>query len=101
MPIWLASEVIGAAVQLGSRGIVVLLLLSAGVLYHRLVKRVTFRQFAFAGALLLSAFLVAGVLRGLRSGAPSVERPRNVLTAANEFQGLFTTAFDLHKRKEA
>ncbi|MEA2336254.1 MAG: hypothetical protein QOE82_261, partial [Thermoanaerobaculia bacterium] len=96
---WLGSMAVRTAVQLGSRSVTVLLLLSAGVLYHRLVKPVSVRVAAVGGAALLSAFLVAGALRGnYESGV--AEGPR-VLMAANEFQGLFTTALDLHKRKQS
>jgi hypothetical protein len=69
------------------------------LLYHRLVKPVTFRTFFVLGALLLTAFLVAGSLRMLQDLQAS-ERPKNVLTTANEFQALFATAFDLYQMKE-
>jgi hypothetical protein len=94
--LWLAFEVGSTAVRLGSRGAAVLLLLTAGVLYHRLVKPVKFLTAAVAGAVILSGFLILGVMRG-RS---ATDQP-NPLTASNEFQSLFTTALDLHHKKIA
>jgi hypothetical protein len=97
--VWLAWEIAGVVLLLGSRTTVVLLIMSAGLLYHRLVKPVTFRTFFVVGALLLSAFLVAGALRFFQ-GSQESERPRNFLTTANEFQALYATAFDLYQKKE-
>lgn len=98
--VWLAYEVLSTVITLGSRGRVVLLLISAGVLYHRLVRPVRFRTLIAAGVLLLSGFLLAGAIRVVKSPEVMKERAGHVLTAANEFQGLFGTAFDIHKRKE-
>lgn len=95
---WLAWAVTSLLVRLGSRGPVVLLLLSAGMLYHRLVRPVTFRQFVSVGLILLVAFLGVGIVR-IMQAAPDVPIP-NILTATNEFQALFTTAYDLHKQKQ-
>ena len=97
--LWVAAEMATVAVRLGSRSSAVLLLISAGVLYHRLVKPLSLRLSIVAGVLLLTAFLAVGALRG-RSGS-SQERAPNAITAANEFQVLFTTAFDIHQRAEA
>lgn len=97
--IWLAGEVAATVIRLGSRSVAVILLISAGVLYHRLVKRVTFRTAIAAGTLLLAGFLIVGAIRVRQPGV--AESGSNILTAANEFQGLFTTAFDIHKKREA
>jgi hypothetical protein len=99
LALWLAYEVFSTAITLGSRGRVVLLLISASVLYHRLVKPLRFRTVIAGGLLLLSAFLVAGAVRVVNSPEAMKENAGHVLTVGNEFQGLFTTAFDIHKRK--
>ncbi len=99
--LWLVYEILWTFITLGSRGRAVLLLISAGVLYHRLVKPVSFRLVIVAGTLLLAGFLVAGVIRVVSSPEAMRKDVGHVLTAANEFQGLFGTAFDIHKRKEA
>jgi hypothetical protein len=98
--LWLGYEIFVTVSTLGSRSRVVLLLISAGVLYHRLVKPLRFRILIGAGLLLLSAFLVAGAVRVVSSPDARKERAGQVLTTGNEFQGLFATAFDIHKRKE-
>lgn len=98
---WLAYEAISTVVRFGSRGRVVLLLISAGVLYHRLVKPVRFRGLITAGTLLLGAFLLYGAVRVVDSSELMEERSQHVLTGGNEFQGLFTTAFDIYKKKAA
>jgi len=99
--LWLSYEILSTAIRLGSRSRVVLLIISAGVLYHRLVKPVSFRRLIAAGLLLLSAFLVAGAVRVVASPEMMRERAGTVLTGGNEFQGLFATAYDIHQRKEA
>lgn len=97
---WLLYEIFFTVVTLGSRGRMVLLLLAAGVLYHRLVKAIRFRTLVIAGGLLLLGFLILGAIRVVGSKEDMRERVAHVLTAGNEFQGLFTTAFDIHKKKE-
>jgi len=97
---WLGFELVTRSLMMGSRTSLVLLLLSVGILYHRLVKPLSFRLLALAGTALIGGFLVLGVIRNMQFAAPN-ESPENPILAANEFQGLFTTAFDLYKMKEA
>lgn len=94
---WLVLEVVTTAMRMGSRAATVLLLLAAAVLYHRLVRPLGFKIAIAGGSLLLSAFLLAGALR---AAGPAERRVGNVLIGANEFQGLFTTAFDIYKKKQ-
>jgi hypothetical protein len=101
LALWLFYEILSSVITLGSRGRVVLLLISAGVLYHRLVKPVRFRALIAAGLLLLVGFMVLGAIRVVDSREAMEESAHHVLTGSNEFQGLFTTAFDIHKKKEA
>jgi hypothetical protein len=99
--LWICYEIFFTIWTLGSRGRVVLLLISAAVLYHRLVKPLRFRLLIGGGMLLLAAFLVAGAIRMASSPESVKANVGHVLTGANEFQALFATAFDIHKRKEA
>lgn len=101
LALWLLYEVLTTVLTLGSRGRVVLLLIGAGVLYHRLVKAVSFPRLIFAGVLLLTGFLVLGAIRVVESSGDMRDRAAHALTDGNEFQGLFTTAFDLHKKRES
>jgi hypothetical protein len=98
--LWVVFELVGTAVRFGSRGEAVLLLLSVGMLFHRLVRRLSFFTLGAAGVMIMAGFLLIGALREFRVTNPT-ERPPNVLIADNEFQALFTTAFDLYKRKQA
>jgi hypothetical protein len=93
---WLAFEVTTTAVRMGSRAAAVLLLLAAAVLYHRLVRPIGFKTAIAGGSLLFVSFLLAGAIR-FGSSPGHVD---HLLVGANEFQGLFTTAFDIYKRKE-
>ena len=96
---WLALEVFATALRMGARTDTVFLLLAAILLYHRLVRPLTFKAVAAAGTVLLISALAYGVARDFRhSGGPASTRAYG--TAANEFQILMGTAFDLHKRQE-
>jgi hypothetical protein len=97
---WLGFELVTRSLMMGARTSLVLLLLSAGILYHRLVKPLSFRLLALGGTALIGGFLVLGVIRNMQFAAPN-ESPENPILASNEFQALFVTAFDLYKMKEA
>lgn len=94
---WLTWEAATTVTHFGQRRDLVLLLISVGLLYHRVVKPLTFGKFAVASAVLVAAFLFLGLIRMTRGMEGQTQ---NVLTSPNEFQALFTTAFDIHKRKE-
>ena len=93
---WIGFEIVSRSLIMGSRTSLVLLLLSAGILYHRLVKPLSFRLLALGGMVLVTGFLFLGVIRNGQSVVPD-----NVIQGSNEFQSLFVTAFDLHKMNEA
>jgi hypothetical protein len=97
---WLGFELVTRSLMMGARTSLVLLLLSVGILYHRLVKPLSFRLLALGGTILIAGFLILGTIRSMQSAAPT-EPPDNPLLASNEFQALFVTAFDLYKMKEA
>jgi len=97
---WLGFEIVSRSVMMGARTSLVLLLLTAGILYHRLVKPLRFGVLALGGTVLVTGFLVLGVIRNGQSVAPT-DLPGNVFLASNEFQSLFVTAFDLNKMNEA
>lgn len=97
---WLLWEIIGTAARLGSRTEAVLLLLSAGLVYHRMVKPLSPAKFILGGVLLVGAFTVIGEVRNFAAALPGQRRP-NPLVVVNEFQVLFTNAYDLEKRTES
>jgi len=98
--VWLVQAIASAAVRLDSRTEIVLMLLTAGILYHRFVKPISLFVFGAATTVLLAAFLAAGALRptGPARTDNSVTR---TLTRTNEFQAIFSTAFDLEQKRDA
>jgi hypothetical protein len=98
--VWLAAEMIGAAVHMGERGAAVRLLMTFTVLYHRFVRPIRAATLATVGLAVLIGFLAQGIVR---SGAVRVEGLdlRTVLASNNEFQAIFATAYDLYQRQAA
>jgi len=98
--IWLLSEIVWSVVRQGERTDVVLLLLTAALLYHRMVRALTFPRVAFGGCVLLVGVFVAGFMRDISLDVGGIAATDvSVLSAANEFQSLFGTAYDLHERQ--
>lgn len=97
--LWLLWEAYCMATGLGSRSPYMFVIVSAGMLYHRLVKPVSFKVFLSAGLMLLVAFLSVGLIRSLQV-VNNANPTKNVLTTNNEFQALFATAYDLHERSK-
>lgn len=95
---WLAMETITVVVRMGGRGEAVRLILTFAVLYDRFARPLRAKWIMVGGALLLTGFLVQGNLRG--SLTPRQLTASNVLTTTNEFEALFTTAYDIYKRKQ-
>lgn len=96
---WLALAAVATAAHLGSRTNSVLLLLSFGMLYHRLVRPLSALALSAAGAALLTGFLLHGAVRHSR-GLEPFEREYHPVAGANEFQAIFTNGFDLQKRRD-
>ena len=95
--IWLLTDAAGTVAHLGSRTMTMTLILSAALVYHRLVKPISFPAVALGGALLLAGFVLFGYVRIAVTGEASGS---GALTTMNEFQAIFANAFDLYKRKE-
>ena len=98
--VWLAGEVLGVAVQMGSRGTAVRLLLTFVLLYHRFVRPLRALALLTGGIVLLAGFLAQGILR-FRPGLEDGLDLRTLLTSDNEFQAVFATAYDLFQRRAA
>jgi len=102
--IWLSIEVLLALLMLGARTEVVLLLLSAALLYHRLVRPLPLWRTMVGGGICLGGFLLFGIARDIDMDLQSqvmsfTSEPLSFLTMPNEFQSLFGTAYDLYLRK--
>jgi hypothetical protein len=91
--VWLAFEV-AMTFRGMSRGPLVILLLSVGILYHRIVRAFSLKTAFMLGGLLVAGFLSFGFLRDL--GESDV---RKAMIVNNEFQALFANAYDVHMRK--
>ena len=97
---WLVAEIVATVFRMGARTEVVVLLLAAVLLYHRIVRPLGLNVIAFAAPALVCAALLFGFTRDfMRGGSPGVTG--SYWAAANEFQILLGTGFDLHKRREA
>jgi hypothetical protein len=99
---WLGLEIVLTVVKLGARGELVLLLMAAALLYHRLVKPLRLRLLLPVAVAFLAAFFLYGAVRDMNVKVEQVaESEYPFLAYPNEFQALFGTAYDLHVRKEA
>jgi hypothetical protein len=88
---------VDVVVTRGSRSALVLLLLATGLLYHRLVRPMKLVAVTAAGMALLIGVLGYGIVRDFRN----YREPVAFLTAANEFQSILGTPFDLQDRMRA
>jgi hypothetical protein len=82
----------------GSRGELILLMITAVLLYHRLVRQLTLKVALTAAAGIIVIFNILGVLR---FGEITVLQDFDVpfLAAGNEFQTVFATSYDIWLRK--
>ncbi|MES2176517.1 MAG: oligosaccharide repeat unit polymerase [Gemmatimonadota bacterium] len=92
--VWLGTSTVLAVAHFGSRTELFLLLLSAVIAYHRLVKPLSGRIVVAIGIAMLSAFLILGVIRLLQSATV------DEASTTSEFDALFTTAVDLARRND-
>lgn len=98
--VWLGVEVVVSVLRTGARTEMALLLLSAGLLYHRLVKPFTLLRTIVFGGTLLGILLVIGVVRDTGTGIGELaEKNVPLLAAMNEFQAVFATSYDLYMRR--
>jgi hypothetical protein len=97
---WLGYEVMAVAMQMGSRGTAVRLLLTFVVLYHRFVQPLRPFWLMAGGSAVLAAFLAQGIVR-FRPALHGGLDLRTLLTSTNEFQTLFANAYDLFQRRLA
>jgi hypothetical protein len=97
--VWVLIEVIMTIGALESRTGTMVLLLTCIVGYHVFVSPLRVARAAFIGGALLLGFLAYGFARDLRYATDLSDR-RMMMGTATEFQILYGTAFDLHKKRE-
>jgi hypothetical protein len=99
--LWIAFEIVVGVIALGARSPTAMVLLTIGLLYHRMVKPFPLWKALAGMTLFLGALLLYGVLRDQR-GLSLSSRQQGVATVAhnNEFQVLWANGYDLHVKKE-
>jgi hypothetical protein len=101
--VWLAVEVAICIQRLGSRTEIVMLLMAAGLLYHRLVKPLTPRFILITGLLLLTGFFAYGIVRANSMRTTKLQDiypETSFLSHTNEFQAILGTSYDLYQRRQ-
>lgn len=100
---WLALDTAYTVVHVGARFETALLLISALLFYHRLVRPMTLRRAVVIGLVFLTVFQAMGLVRSYVT-AGTMQRPpltpRSLASAAGEFQSIFATAYDLDQMKK-
>ena len=96
---WLSVELLLAFLRMGARTEALLLLVAAALLYHWMVRPLKLTLLAPAAVAVLTAFLAFGAIRDMREWIEAGDVNR--LSANNEFQALFATAYDLNQLREA
>jgi hypothetical protein len=103
--VWLAIECATTIANMGSRTNLVMLLMAAMLLYHRLVRPLRLIRAAALGTLLIAGALAYGLARDLSNAdaaaslAALSSATSSRWSAMNEFQALYGIAYDLHARK--
>lgn len=99
--LWLFAEVAFSSTRMGGRTGTALLVLAAGLLYHRLVRPVPLTVAVPGAVVFLAGFLAYGYIRdGGVEAIKGVDRETAVFSQSNEFQALFGTALDVLTMKE-
>ena len=102
--LWLTVETIYTILNMGVRFETALLLLSALLFYHRLVKPLKLSHALAVGVLFVAGFQILGVARnrilGSRRPLPPVTF-QSLASMTNEFQSMFATAYDLEQMKKS
>lgn len=96
---WLAAEVLITLIKLEGRTPSVLLLLTAIVAYHRLVRPLRLGRAALTAIVLLTAIIGYGLMRDVHSEVAEYDK-RAVWGSPTEFQILYGTAYDIHMKKK-
>lgn len=103
--LWLGVEGLTTVMRMGARTWLVMLIMAAVLLYHRLVKPLRFARAAVLVVLLLCGAMVYGLARDLGGGLAGLSRVSATTSSRwatmNEFQALFGIAYDLKARKAA
>lgn len=100
---WLSSEIVMTLVLRNTRTGLVFLILSAVLLYHRMIRPFSMRFLVTTGLIFFMFFNFLGLYRSysnLNALQNKAETPEiAVLSGANEFQAIFATSYDVFQMK--
>ena len=102
---WIILEITYTFLIQGARTELILFLIATALLYHRLVKTLTFKFLFISGMLVLTGFLFLGIYRTNVSLADLLANLFNkdigIFSAGNEFQSLLGTTYDVYILKKS
>jgi hypothetical protein len=103
--IWVAAEITNAFILKGARTGLVLFIIAAVLLYHRMIRPFSMKFLVISGTSLLIFFIFLGLSRSYIDLAEfktdMVQSEASFFSGGNEFQSILGTSFDVFKRKEA
>lgn len=102
---WITVEIITVFIFRSNRSEMILFVMAAGLLYHRIVKPFSVKFLMSAGLLLFVGFIFLGLYRTYGNLAAMQMNLSNtkagIFSGNNEFQALLGTEYDVMKRKQA
>ncbi|MGD0887398.1 MAG: hypothetical protein ABSA46_21355 [Thermodesulfovibrionales bacterium] len=102
--VWVTAEIIQAVYIKGARTSLVLFPMATALLYHRLIKPLSFKFLIISGTLLLTLFNVLGLYRSYFDISDMrVDLSRSeagIFSGTNEFQSLLGTEYNVLQLKE-
>lgn len=100
---WVTAEIVLTIIIRGSRTGLVVFLVSAALMYHRMIKSLSIKFLLMSGVSFLMFFIFMGLYREYTDFASlQVDLSRTnagIFSGGNEFQVLLGTAFDVLQRK--
>lgn len=94
---WLVGLVAATFVQLGSRTELMLLLMAAALMYHRLVRPIRVSIVVVMGLAALVMFNWLGTLRAGHLDSPAAGEVNPIFGYSSEFEVIFANAFELNR----
>ncbi len=103
--VWVAAEIVNAFILKGARTDLLLVLVAAALLYHRMIKPFSMKFLITSGAMVFVLFIFLGLYRSYIDiadmQADLSRTDAGIFAAGNEFQSLLGTEYDVYRRKEA
>lgn len=101
--VWIAAEIINAFMLKGARSGLVMFLMAAALLYHRMIKSLSMKFLITSGTSLFIFFIFLGLYRAyvdfVSMQTDLSYASAGIFSGSNEFQALLGTAYDVLQRK--